>query len=61
MKRGEMLRELKASGFRLVRNGRRHSYWIKGSQRVTVSHGSRWSEEMIRTLCIAIKRAKSGV
>ena len=58
----ELERELYRAGYRLERNGAKHGMWIKGDNRITVSHGkmSPWLIRRIIRQLGGIDKSKSN-
>lgn len=57
MKRGDVLRELKALGWRYLREGGKHEIWTDGTEQVAVPRHREIAEGTARNI---LKTAKQG-
>jgi hypothetical protein len=53
MRAKEIVQALRKAGFVMQKDGRKHEVWVKGSERVTLSHGTGvpiWAAAKMRSL-----------
>lgn len=61
MKRHQIKRLLKESGFELAKQGKKHAIYQKNDLRITMSQGSKHTERFIAEMLVKIRKAQNGI